>query len=96
MVLASFTTATAGIPYRGDLTCRDFLSLDTTHRPNIVYWVQGINNKGKPEDAVVDIASTEKVIPIVVEQCRADPMASFWTKLDASWRQFEASVKSHL
>ncbi len=96
VAIAMVSSAQAKTAHQASMTCREFLSLDTIQRPNIVYWAEGVNNKGKPEDAIVDMASTERVIPIVEEKCRIDPMAQFWAKLDASWHEFEADVKRHL
>jgi hypothetical protein len=78
------------------MTCQEFLSLDDVTRPKVVYWAEGLNHRGKPEDAVVDVAETDRLVPVIVEQCRAAPKASFWKKLKTSWDHLEASVKKDL
>jgi acid stress chaperone HdeA len=78
------------------MTCEEFLSLDSVERPKVVYWAEGLKHKGKPQNAAVDIVTTDQVVPIIVDQCTLTPHASFWEKVDASWQQLERSVKSHL
>ena len=82
--------------HRSSMTCREFLSLDEVTRPKVVYWAEGLNHKGNPEDAVVDIDATDRLVPVLVDQCRVAPQASFWDKLKASWNHFEASLRDHL
>ena len=90
------SAASAAPPYKAGMTCQEFLSLDTVQQPKVVYWIEGLKHKGKWHDAVVDTVSTDKVVPMVIEECKAKPQASFWQKLDLSWHKFEASVKQHL
>jgi len=97
--IANGATAAAPAPapaHKAGMTCEEFLSLDTVTQPKIVYWVEGVKHKGKWHDAVIDTVSTDQVIPIVVEKCKAAPKASFWQKLDASWNNFEAWGKKHI
>ena len=70
--------------------------MDDMTRPKVVYWAEGINHKGRPEDAVIDIDATNRLVPVIVEQCRTEPQASFWQKMDADWRKLKADVKRHL
>ncbi len=58
-------------------TCEDFLALDESFRPNAVYFAEGFNQKDKPEDAMLDVAGVEQVIPMVVEACGKDPKTHF-------------------
>lgn len=90
------SAASAAPAYKAGMTCQEFLSLDTVQQPKVVYWVEGLKDKGKWRDAVVDTVATDQVVPMVIEQCKAKPQASFWQKLDLSWRKFETSVKQHL
>jgi hypothetical protein len=78
------------------MTCQDFMSYDEVTRPRVVYWAQGVKHKGQPREAVVDIAETERLVPIVTEQCSMAPQASFWKTLDASWMRVKADVEKHL
>ena len=50
-------------------------------RPKVVYWVEGFNRKGKTEEAVFDIESTERIVPTLVEECTKTPKVSFMKKV---------------
>ena len=63
------------------MTCEEFVMLDDTVKPNVVYWAEGFNQKGKPVDAVVDIDATDKLVPVLVDECQKTPKASFWQKV---------------
>jgi hypothetical protein len=63
------------------MTCEEFVALDDMVKPKVVYWAEGFNRKGKPVDAVVDIDATDKVVPILVDECQKTPKASFWQKI---------------
>ena len=41
------------------MTCEEFVVLDDVVKPKVVYWAEGYNRKGKPVDAVVDVAATD-------------------------------------
>ena len=60
------------------MTCEQFVALDDVVRPKVVYWAEGFNHKGKAVDAAVDIDATDKLVPILVTECRKNPKASFW------------------
>jgi len=77
-------------------TCFDFVGFDDQFKPKAVYWATAYSKGGKPEAAVVDIAGTEKVIPIIVDECQKDPQASFWQKLKSTWSKVEADAKADL
>jgi HdeA/HdeB family len=63
------------------MTCEEYVMLDDIVKPKVVYWAEGFNKKGKAEDAVVDIAATDKLVPILVDECQEAPKASFWEKI---------------
>ncbi|HEY4184189.1 MAG TPA: HdeA/HdeB family chaperone [Polyangia bacterium] len=67
----------------GKMMCEEFLSLDEVMRPKVVYWAEGFNKKGKPEDAVFDVESTDRMVPTLVEVCQQEPKASFMKKVKA-------------
>lgn len=60
------------------MTCEEFLSLDDVAKPKVVYWAEGFNRKGKPVDAVVDIDSTDRLVPVLITECQKAPKHSFW------------------
>jgi hypothetical protein len=63
------------------MTCEEYVMLDDVVKPKVVYWAEGFNNKGKAKDAVVDIAATDNLVPILVDECQETPKASFWEKI---------------
>jgi acid stress chaperone HdeA len=63
------------------MTCRDFLSYDVVTRPQIVYWSEALNQKGKPQDAQIDVDSINSLVPVLVQDCQREPQSSFWTKM---------------
>ena len=76
----------------GKMTCEDFLAMDDTVKPKVVYWAVAYSKGGKPEAAVVDVEGTDKVVPVVIEECKKTPKASFWTKLKGEWRKLEKKM----
>ncbi len=63
------------------MTCEEFLTLDDSAQPGVVYWSEGFNKKGQPEDAVFDIDSTNALVPVIITECQKTPKASFWQKI---------------
>jgi acid stress chaperone HdeA len=70
-----------------ELTCEEFLSYDEVTRPQIVYWSEGLNGKGKPDSAVIDVERTNSLVPVLVEDCRQEPKTSYWTKLKQEFKK---------
>jgi hypothetical protein len=63
------------------MTCDEYVLLDDVVRPKVVYWAEGFNAKDQPDAAVVDIAATDNLVPVLVDECRQTPGLSFWQKL---------------
>lgn len=63
------------------ITCEEFLSFDEATRPQIVYWSEEFIHQGRPEDTLIDVDQANSLVPVLVEDCRRTPHASFWTKL---------------
>jgi len=63
------------------MTCDEYVLLDDVVKPKVVYWAEGFNEKDQLTDAVVDIAATDKLVPILVDECKQTPQLSFWQKL---------------
>jgi acid stress chaperone HdeA len=80
-LLASSTLAPAqtSAPKKplGKLTCEEFLAYEETFKPKVVYWAVAYGKGGKAETAVLDVEGTDKVIPVIIEKCKAAPKASF-------------------
>ena len=61
----------------GKLTCEEFLAFDETFKPKVVYWAAAYGKGGRAESAVLDVEGTEKLIPVIIEKCKAAPKSSF-------------------
>jgi acid stress chaperone HdeA len=74
------------------MTCEDFIGLDETFQPKAIYWAAAYAKGGKPEAAVLDVDGIESVVPVVVEECRKAPKASFWEKVKAEIKKIEKKM----
>jgi hypothetical protein len=46
------------------MTCKEFLALDEVIKPKVVYWAEGFDKKGKPDQVIFDIASIDHYYPV--------------------------------
>lgn len=83
MAVPTVTLAASANKPLGKMTCEDFLAVEDTVKPKVVYWAVGYANGGKPEAAVLDVEGTEKITPILIEDCKKTPKESFWKKVKA-------------
>jgi len=74
----------------GKVTCEEFLAVDETFKPKMVYYAAAYGKGGKPEAAVLDAEGTEKLIPVIIEKCKATPKASFYQKVKAESKSLAA------
>ena len=63
------------------MSCEEFLAVDEVTRPQIVFWSEGFNKKGKVKDTAIDIDRTNRLVPVLVEDCKMEPRASYWSKM---------------
>jgi len=96
LVLGLAVTAVAGQSTKpvSQWTCQEFLAVDGQFQPKVIYSASMLTKQGKPEDTVIDVDGTEKVIPIVISECKKTPKASFWTKVKDAWATVEAEAKA--
>ena len=45
---------------------------------------------------MIDIEGTEKVTPMIIDECTKAPQASFWQKLKAGWKKIEADARAEV
>jgi acid stress chaperone HdeA len=76
----------------GKMTCEDFLAVDDTFKPKLVYYAVAYAKGGKPEAAVIDVEGTDKITPLLIEECKANPKESFWKKLKAEVKKVEKKM----
>ena len=69
-----------------EMTCEEFLSYDEVMRPQIVYLSEGLNRKGKPEEAVIDVDRINSLVPVLIEDCKKAPQSSYWQKMKARFK----------
>lgn len=74
-------------PKPAKMTCEDFIALDEVSKPKLVYWAEGFNRKGKPDDAVFDVDTTDRLVPVLVEVCTKAPKESFWKKAKEEFKK---------
>ena len=95
---ATFTLAESANKPLGKMSCEDFLALDETVKPKVVYFAVAYAKGGKPEAAVIDVEGTEKITPLLIEECKAAPKESFWQKVKAEVKKLkkEFTLKERL
>jgi len=76
----------------GKMTCEDFLAVEDTFKPKVVYYAVAYAKGGKPEAAVVDVEGIDKLTPILIEECKAKPKESFWKKVKAEAKKIEKKL----
>jgi hypothetical protein len=82
LLSASVTTpVVAATTKPASMTCQEFAMLDDVVKPKVVYWAEGFSRQGQPVDAIVDVDATDKLIPVIVDECQKTPKASFWEKI---------------
>jgi acid stress chaperone HdeA len=91
LIGSSLPDASAGPPRKplGQMTCADFLGLDDAVKPEIVYWAAIHGQGGRLGVDVIDVGDTDRVVPLLVEQCKGTPRDSFWRKVRAEAERFE-------
>ncbi|MBL8529328.1 MAG: acid-resistance protein [Burkholderiales bacterium] len=77
-------------------TCAEFIGVDDQFKPKVVYAATAYAKGGKPEASVIDVEGTEKVTPMIIDECQKAPQASFWQKLKAAWAKVEADAKAEM
>lgn len=66
-------------------SCEDFLALDTEYQPVAAYWVAGHDKSGKAlKKGEVDEQFLAEPVLTLVEACKANPKASFYSQAK-SW-----------
>lgn len=76
----------------GNWTCEEFLAVETDYQPKVVYWATA-QAKGGKDNSFIDIEGSERVVPMVVDDCKKTPSGSFLQKLREAWRSIEAEAK---
>jgi acid stress chaperone HdeA len=76
-------------------TCEEFVAIGEEFKPKAIYWASAHAKGGKKhKSTVLNIEGTEKVIPIVIDECTQQPKATFWDKLNNAWHKVETEAKA--
>ena len=89
---ARVALAESGAKLLGKMTCEDFLAVEDTIKPKVVFWAVAYAKGGKPEAAVLDVEGTDKITPLLIEDCKATPKESFWQKVKAEVKKLKAKL----
>jgi acid stress chaperone HdeA len=65
------------------MTCGDFLLVDDTVKPEMVYWAATRDPRGGLVNTVIGVDATDRIVPRLVERCREAPNAPFWQTVKA-------------
>lgn len=61
-------------------------------QPTAVSFAEALNNKDKPEDAVLDVQGIATVTPAIVQACTQDKKASFKDKVKGEWDKIKKDM----
>lgn len=64
-----------------NMTCKDFVELDNVVKPKVVYWAEGFNKRGKAVNSVVDVDETDRLVPVLVSECKGTPKLTLWDEI---------------
>ncbi|HHC4746475.1 TPA: acid-activated periplasmic chaperone HdeA [Escherichia albertii] len=73
-------------------TCEDFLAVDESFQPTAVGYAEALNNKDKPEDAVLDVQGIATATPAIIQACNQDKKANFRDKVKGEWDKIKKDM----
>lgn len=73
-------------------SCEDFLAVDESFKPTAIGVAEALNNKDKPEDAVLDVQGIETVTPAIIQACTQDKKSSFIDKVKSEWQKIKKDI----
>ncbi|XNM49420.1 acid-activated periplasmic chaperone HdeA [Escherichia coli] len=72
-------------------TCEDFLAVDESFQPTAVGFAEALNNKDKPEDAVLDVRYCNRN-PSYRSGFYSDKQANFKDKVKGEWDKIKKDM----
>jgi hypothetical protein len=69
------------------MTCEEFIALDEVSRPKVVYWAEGYNWYGQPRGEFVDLGETDRLVPVVYDECTKNPKHKLISKVKAAHKK---------
>ena len=76
-------------PMRPQMSCSDFLSLEDQAKPEIVYYLATRGRTGGP---VLDVDTTDGMVPAIVERCKDAPTTSLSLQVKAETKRLERKL----
>jgi hypothetical protein len=73
LICASASTPALAATYTGKMSCKEFTAADKGAQPKMIYWAEGLSREGRAEEAMLDLDRTERLIPVVVDECMKNP-----------------------
>ena len=46
-----------------------------------------MNGKGKPEEALLDVERTSRLVPVLIEDCTKEPKSSYWQEMKQEFKR---------
>lgn len=63
------------------MTCEQFTAIDESFKPKVIYWAIGHMKGKKSSEGVVDVEGVDRIVPVVIDECKQNPKQSFWKTL---------------
>lgn len=63
------------------MTCQEFVDLDETDRPELVYWIDGYNKAKRVQEGAAGEVDLQRDVGVVVVDCKQAPKESLWTRI---------------
>ncbi|WP_341312058.1 HdeA/HdeB family chaperone [Paraburkholderia sp. IMGN_8] len=74
------------------MKCEDFIAMDDVYKPQMVYWMDGYNNKGKLQSEDVVVVGQEETVTALIEECKKTPKQSFAKKVKSFFAHAKAPI----
>lgn len=72
-------------------SCEEFLAVQDDFQPKVIYWSSAKTRGGV---SIIDIDGAEKVVPMVIDDCKKEPKQSFMSKVKNAWKKVEADARA--
>ena len=83
MMLTATGPAMAAKKKVTEITCEEFLALGSDVQPRVVYWIEGFNRKGIPEEVTIDLGQFEQPVDALITSCQNEPQVKLWPQVTA-------------
>jgi HdeA/HdeB family len=63
------------------MTCQEFIDMDKSVQPELIYWADGYNKAKKMKEDVGGEVDLETDVAVIYEECKQAPKESVWAKI---------------